>query len=51
MGCEEFALFQQTNPARFIFLGKERVGEPVVTIHAPKYIFNDETFGIKRNRP
>lgn len=46
MGCEEFALFQQEIPGLFIFLGKDKEGEPVVPIHDPKYIFNDETLSI-----
>lgn len=49
MGCEEFALFQQEIPGLFIFLGKDKPGEPIVPIHDPKYIFNDEilTVGVK----
>lgn len=46
MGCEEFALFQQEIPGLFIFLGKDKAGEPIVPIHDPKYIFNDETLAI-----
>lgn len=42
MGCEEFALFQQEIPGLFIFLGKDKEGEPIVPIHDPEYIFNDE---------
>ena len=49
MGCEEFALFQQEIPGLFIFLGKDKEGEPIVPIHDPEYIFNDEilTVGVK----
>lgn len=46
MGCEEFALFQQEIPGLFIFLGKDKAGEPIVPIHDPEYIFNDETLAI-----
>ncbi len=46
MGCEEFALFQQEIPGLFIFLGKDKAGEPIVPIHDPKYIFNDGTLAI-----
>jgi amidohydrolase len=46
MGCEEFALFQQEIPGLFIFLGKDRAGEPIVPIHNPKHIFNDETLAV-----
>lgn len=49
MGCEEFALFQQEIPGLFIFLGKDKEGAPIIPIHDPKYIFNDEilTIGVK----
>ncbi len=49
MGCEEFALFQQEIAGLFIFLGKDKEGEPIVPIHDPKYIFNDDTLetGVK----
>ncbi len=46
MGCEEFALFQQEIPGLFLFLGKDKQGEPIVPIHDPKYIFSDETLTI-----
>lgn len=49
MGCEEFALFQQEIPGLFMFLGKDKEGEPIVPIHDHNYIFNDETLttGVK----
>jgi metal-dependent amidase/aminoacylase/carboxypeptidase family protein len=49
MGCEEFSLFQEQIPGLFLFIGKDRVGEDIVPIHAPNYIFNDEilTVGVK----
>ncbi|GAB1477211.1 M20 family metallopeptidase [Bacillota bacterium] len=49
MGCEEFALFQQEIPGLFLFIGKDKEGEPIIPIHDSKYIFNDGTLetGVK----
>jgi len=46
MGCEEFALFQQEVPGLFIFIGNDKTGEPIVPIHDPRYVFNDEILSI-----
>lgn len=49
MGCEEFSLFQEQIPGLFLFIGNDRAGEPVVPIHSPSYVFNDDilTVGVQ----
>lgn len=43
MGAEDFSLYQQDIPGLFLFIGKDQPGCDVVPIHAPNYVFNDET--------
>lgn len=49
MGGEEFSLYQQEIPGVFLFIGKDAEGCRTVPIHAPHYVFNDETLttGVK----
>lgn len=43
MGGEDFSLYQQEIPGAFLFIGKDVEGCKAVPIHAPHYVFNDET--------
>ncbi|HLP30076.1 MAG TPA: M20 family metallopeptidase [Geothrix sp.] len=45
MGAEDFSLYQQEVPGLFLFIGKDEPGREVIPIHAPNYIFNDNTLG------
>lgn len=49
MGCEEFALFQEQIPGFFLYIGNDMEGCPIIPIHAPNYVFNDEilVIGVK----
>lgn len=46
MGGEDFSRYQQEIPGVFLFIGKDVEGCETVPIHAPHYVFNDETLTI-----
>jgi amidohydrolase len=46
LGCEEFALFQEQIPGLFLFIGNDFEECPMIPIHSPNYVFNDNILDV-----
>lgn len=43
MGCEEFSVYLEHLPGLFLFMGSSELGEPIVEIHNPNFLFPEAT--------